>query len=381
MGVGREWLWAVGLMAALGCSSGDASSGDRSDSAAGPGTASGPLAAASAAGSGAFGAQPIPAAPQAGSRAPAGSAGPVAGSVAECAAISATAQGVPSPVDIVWIVDGSASMVDETLAVQENITQFAHAITTAGLDVHVVMLAGVDIAGPTSLGMDPARYLYVPALVGSNDALLQLLTLHSQYAPFLRPNAALHFVAVTDDESFLPAQDFKSEMETVAGKPFTFHAIASESADGLPCVGACGLPIVCGAFAPGAQYYALAEQTSGQQISICTADWSMVFGSLQDAVIASAPLPCSYPIPTPPSGESLDAEKVNLEFVPPNASAPEVFPRAAAQAQCGDNRAWFYDDPLAPTAIEMCPSACTAISAGGSVQIKLGCKTIPLTVM
>jgi hypothetical protein len=376
----RRWgrFWAIGAIAALGCSSGDGPGGDRNDRPEAPaaGTAS---AGQSGSEAGAFGAQPMPAA-QAGARSAAG-AGAMAGRGSECAAITKTAEGKPSPVDIVWIVDGSASMLDETLAVQDNITQFANTIAMAGLDAHVVMLAGGDIAGPTPLGMDPARYLYVPALVGSNDALLQLLTLYPAYAMFLRPAAALHFVVVTDDESFLPAPDFKAQMEMVAGKPFMFHAIASESDNGLPCVGACGLPLVCGGFAPGVQYYALAEMTGGQKISICTADWSMVFGPLQQAVIESAPLPCDYPIPAPPDGETLDAEKVNLEFLAPNAGAPEVFPRAADAAQCGENRAWFYDDPKQPTSIKMCPGACSAIGGGGTVQIKLGCKTVPLTVM
>jgi hypothetical protein len=373
------------MIVGAGCASGDETGNDRSASppVTSAGTSASSAGSSAIAGDDGFGAQPKPMTPQAGSRALQAGQGGAGGSDDddECGAITAMADAKRNPVDIVWIVDGSASMLDETLAVQENITNFANAIAMAGIDTHVVMLAGADIAGPTPLGMDPSRYLYVPALVGSNDALLQLLDLHPHYAPFLRPGAALHFVVVTDDESFLPAPDFKQQMEMRAGKPFIFHAIASESVGGGPCVGACGLPLVCGGFAPGVQYYALADMTGGQKISICTADWSMVFAPLQAAVIESAPLPCAYPLPAPPPGETLDANRVNLEFVAPNASAPETFPHAAGEAQCGDNRAWFYDDPDAPTAIEMCPSACTAIGAGGTVQIKIGCKTVPLVVM
>ena len=376
---GRRLLALGWMLAALGCGSGDEVGNEREAQPAVVG--SGALAGqgGAAAEDDDFGAQPQPMMPQAGMRAP---AAPAAGSKGEeCAAISETAEPKHSPVDIVWIVDGSASMLDETLAVQENITQFANGIAMAGIDARVVMLAGADIAGPTPLGMDKARYLFVPALVGSNDALVQLITLYDAYKTFLRADAALHFVVVTDDESFLAAPDFKAQMEMTAGKPFIFHAIASESVNGLPCVGACGLPIVCGGFAPGAQYYALADMTGGQKISICTADWSKVFAPLQAAVIESAPLPCAYPIPAPPNGGTLDAHKVNLEFLPPGATTPEVFPRADGEAQCAQNRAWFYDDPNAPSAIQMCPTACTAIAGGGTVQIKLGCKTVPLTVM
>jgi hypothetical protein len=295
----------------------------------------------------------------------------------ECATITETAEVERGPVDIVWVIDGSGSMLDEIFAVQENITAFANMISAAGIDHHVVMLATDDVAAPTPLGMDPAHYLYVPAAVDSHNALQLLLDHYPQYSAFLRPNAPLHLIVVSDDESAVPATTFQPQMEMLAGRRFTFHAIASEAdANGFPCVGACGIPILCGGFAPGVQYYALADATSGQKISICIADWSMVFGPLQDAVIASAPLPCDYPIPPPPAGESLDPDKVNLEFAAPGAAMPQVFPRASGEQECAQTLAWFYDDPSAPTQIRMCPAACSAIATGGTVQIQLGCATV-----
>jgi hypothetical protein len=166
-------------------------------------------------------------------------------------------------------------------------------------------------------------------------------------------------------------------MEQKAGKKFLFHAIASEDVDGFACVGACGLPIVCGGFAPGRQYYALADATGGEKISICVSDWSMVFGPLQRAVIESAPLPCDYAIPVPPTGASLDPNQVNFEFVAP-ATAAQTFPRAPQVEACASEVAWYYDDPSAPKQIRMCPAACDAISGGGTIQIKLGCETVAL---
>jgi hypothetical protein len=165
-------------------------------------------------------------------------------------------------------------------------------------------------------------------------------------------------------------------MEMLSGKTFIFHAIASESVDGLPCVGACGIPIVCGGFAPGVQYYTLADATGGQKISICTADWSMVFGPLQMAVIESVPLPCDYPIPAPPTGETFNRDKVNLEYSAPAAPQAQLFPRADNIEACGDNVAWFYDDADPPTQIRMCPAACSMLAGGGTIQIKLGCNTV-----
>jgi hypothetical protein len=338
-------------------------------------------AAVGGAGAGAsgFGVQPELAGSPALAGAPAANGGRGA-APADCGTVTQTADVKLGPADIVWIIDGSASMLDELAAVQENITAFASTIGAAGIDHHVVMLATDDVAATTPLGADAAHYRFVPAFVDSHNALQLLLDQYPDYQAFLRPEAALHFIVVSDDESFpLLAEDFKTQMEQRAGKKFMFHAIASEDVDGFACVGACGLPIVCGGFAPGRQYYALADTTGGQKISICVSDWSQVFGPLQKAVIESAPLPCEYAIPAPPPGEALDPNKVNLEFSAP-ALAKKTFPRAPAQTACADQVAWYYDDPGAPKQIHMCPAGCQAISGGGTIEIKLGCETVPLIV-
>lgn len=296
-----------------------------------------------------------------------------------CQSVSQTAEVMLGPVDIVWAIDTSASMFDEVAAVQANITNFANMISSAGIDHHVVMLASDDVAATTPLGADTAHYLFAFAGVGSNNALQVMLDMYPSYSTFLRPNAPLHFVVVTDDESFLASDQFRTQMETVAGKPFIFHAIASEDAPG-PCIGACGIPLVCGAFAPGFQYYALADATGGQKSSICAADWSQVFGPLQEAVISSVPLPCSYGIPAPPDGETLDPSKVNMNFTMSGAPAPTVVPRAPSEADCASNVAWFYDDPAAPTELRLCPAACDLAHGGGTVDIAFGCETVEIVV-
>jgi len=312
---------------------------------------------------------PTPPAPAAGSG---GAAAPQ-----DCGTVTRTSDVQQAAADIVWIIDGSGSMADERMAVQQNITSFARAIAAAGIDHHVIMLAEDDIAATTALGAEPKHYLYVEADVGSHDALERLIEHYPDYQAFLREGASLHFVVVSDDESDLPAGTFRTRMRELAGKEFIFHAIASESVNGLACTGTCGIPILCGGASPGLHYYALADATGGQKVSICTQDWSQVFGPLQEAVIASTPLPCDYAIPAPPSGERLDADKVNLDFSA-SGNGKQRFPRAASAAACGTDVAWYYDDPSQPKTIRMCPSACDMIKTGGMIQIQLGCATVSL---
>ena len=324
--------------------------------AAGGGGASSPLIVVDAAGSAANGGAPAP---------------------TDCGTLTQKAETKLRPADIVWIIDASPSMVDEMAAVQQNLTNFANSIASAGVDHHVIMLAPLDVAAETPLGMDATHYLHVISPVDSHNALQLLLDQYADYSRFLRPEAALHFVVVTDDESFVAAADFRTQMQQRAGKSFLFHSIASEDVNGLGCIGECGLPIVCGAFSPGREYYALSDATGGEKISICVSDWSAVFGPLQKAVIESAPLPCEYVIPTPPKGATLDPNKVNVEVVAPMKPA-KTLPRAKDMQACGSEQAWFYDNATAPKQIRMCPAACDAVSGGGSLQIKLGCETVSL---
>ena len=305
---------------------------------------------------------------------------PSAGNDSECPSTSKTAEVQHAPVDIVWAIDTSASMVDEIAAVEANITQFADMISMAGIDHHVIMLALIDIAAATPLAMDPAHYQYVLAPVGSNDALQVMLDSYPAYSAFLRPEASLHFVVVTDDESWVAAADFQTQMEALAGKKFFFHSIASPDAPG-PCVGECGLPIVCGAFAPGIQYYALSDATAGQKISVCTADWTQVFAPLQQAVISSAPLPCDYP-------NSGSARGPDARPRPRQPGVRAGTGRYVRAVQASRYRGRVRDEPgvvlrcpRRPDLAAACSAACERVrTAGGTINIAFGCKTKTLTV-
>jgi hypothetical protein len=59
----------------------------------------------------------------------------------ECAAVSQTATNQFRPVDIIWAIDTSDSMVNELQAVEDNMNQFAGTILNQGIDVHVVVIA------------------------------------------------------------------------------------------------------------------------------------------------------------------------------------------------------------------------------------------------
>lgn len=323
-----------------------------------------------------------------------------------CATTSAMAPPAADPrVDIVWVVDASGSMLDEQIKIGKNLAAFADAITSANIDVRIVMMttsAAIPVICPvtspdplagTALETDP-RYQFIETRVDSNNPLDIAVNNFAAYSGFLRPGAKTHFVFVTDDESLYRglvtpderANAFVSDMRGLLGQDFIVHTVSSDGP--APCgdpncmpdvnTGICVFVMLgCGASAPGTTYYTLASMTSGLSASICESDWSVIFQPLTEAIIASAPLPCSYDIPPPPSGDTLDPSKVNVRWQAPNAAAEMVFGKVADPSACGDQLGWHYDG-APPNQILLCPATCSALASGGTLSIEFGCATFEL---
>jgi hypothetical protein len=336
-----------------------------------------------------------------------------------------TAEKGLAAVDIVWVIDGSGSMVDEAQRLQTNIDSFVSGIAAAGVDTRVVLIGQQDLVPANSALAMSGNYRFVQHDVDSHNLLDVLVERFPDYSSFLRPFAHVHFIAVTDDESTfmrLPtpderAQAFRMAMDNLLTADYSVHAIASPgSVTDFPCapesvapeiVQCCRdyiltlfftlppgcdkypndvTPLTCpflgGAAAPGVTYFTLAQQTSGVGASICSEDWTMVFGSLSDAVIESAPLPCNYAIPAPPPGMTFQRELVNVKYTPPGGDKTKVtpYPNVRDAAACGDNLAWYYDNPETPKEVLLCPAACMTVGSGqgGAVDVLFGCMTIPL---
>lgn len=278
-----------------------------------------------------------------------------------------------APVDMVWVVDSSQSMRDEQSRIRATINQFVMDATARSYDVRLVMITKEDIV-PDPLGSDASRYLFVPRAVRSREPLEALVASLPDWRPFLRPAAALHFVAVTDDESSLPAEEFRSQMDAALDRPYTFHAVASPDVSGQPCRSQtpseeCSLterPQLCGAAAVGAQYMTLARDLGGEQISICIDDWREVFGPLLEAV-TPIEIPCSVALR---SAGTTHAEQVEL-VREASAQRLEAVPNALA---CGQKRAFYIELGEGTRTLTLCPAACGATSlTGAELHIRTDC--------
>jgi len=150
-----------------------------------------------------------------------GNAGGGSNTGGSCAGVSQTATNKVLPVDIIWALDTSDSMVAELQAVEDNMNLFAGSILNQGIDVHVVVIAkpgkpdggtifnpdpGICIDPPLATGVcpggsKPPTYQHVEDSVGSNNALNKFISNYPNYKGTLRQNSAKYFAVVTDDDA------------------------------------------------------------------------------------------------------------------------------------------------------------------------------------
>ena len=305
-----------------------------------------------------------------------------------CAAVSSEATVASAPVDIVWIVDSSGSMDDETAAVQGALNDFSTFIEASGIDHHVILIGDAGaMSVPPPLG-GSARFRHVNQFIDSHDALQQIVQTYPMWQDFLRPDSVKHFVVVTDDESDWSASQFNTQLAGLTAPGFsdgyTFHSICSEEAVVFspppplppimgPCTGGLGAG---GAAAPGMTYINMTAATGGVWRSICSSNWDPVFDAVAVAVSVPTALPCAYDIPDPPSGETLNPGEVNLAYTP-SGGTTELIPMVTGASAC-TGEGWYYDDPANPSRIYVCPTTCTRFTGDptGRVDIQFHCSTV-----
>ena len=330
-----------------------------------------------------------------------------------CAETSSEANEGLLPADIIMVVDNSGSMSDEAGFVQTAMNDFVNAITTSGIDAHVVLIAadssdnnGICVPAPLGSGSCPAdeklpNYRHVPQFVASSNSLQLILDTYPDWKSSLRAAATKTIAVITDDDSSLDAATFTSQLTALDATfaDFKFSGIVAPynlnpiqtiqcSMASPPNCGAvdpcCGVNTSIGIFcAPlpadeGKVYKALISQTMGVLGDLCKQDFLPAFQDMATAVINDAKVACVYDIPEPDVG-SIDYDRVNVDYqADANASVEPIYYVPAGLAGCSGNGGWYYDDISAPKQIIFCPATCSHVqlSPTGKVKVKFGCQTL-----
>jgi hypothetical protein len=102
------------------------------------------------------------------------------------------------------------------------------------------------------------------------------------------------------------------------------------------------------------------------------------FASAMASIVGQAtvakPLPCTFKVPAPPSGQKLDPNLVNVNFTV-GANTVGIY-RVGSNAECDATAGgWYYENPAAPSQIHLCPASCSTVgmAANATIQIEFGC--------
>jgi hypothetical protein len=89
--------------------------------------------------------------------------------------------------------------------------------------------------------------------------------------------------------------------------------------------------------------------------------------------IRGASLACEYALPAAPAGQTLDFQKVNVQYSAGGAAAQTL----AYSDACAAADGWRYDNAQSPTKILLCQSACdkAKTDATAKIDLVLGCQT------
>jgi hypothetical protein len=101
------------------------------------------------------------------------------------------------------------------------------------------------------------------------------------------------------------------------------------------------------------------------------------FVTEMNQIRAKSQVPCQYALPKPPTNQMLDTTKVNVQYTPPGATMASTILGVTMNTCDPTNGGWYYDNPSAPTKINLCPSTCMAVSqqTGGKISVSVGCAT------
>jgi hypothetical protein len=301
------------------------------------------------------------------------------GGTMNCA--TAEAKVVRDPIDMVFVLDRSASMGGKWSKTVKALTELVKDEVSAGVFV------GVNFIPHPSDEKSCNPSLWSPPTVKMGELPGHAATVIS----------GLNSVTVGGDTPTYGAlkgtYDFAVDRQKSNGGRKVVVVFGS---DGDPCCGACPVEDLQGIGKLAAEArvnsnidtYVIAIEGSvvanldkiasaggtGKAIDLTT-NIDSFSAKLQD--IRNSALGCSYDIPTPKEG-SLDPALVNVVYYANDKAVGDTIAQAADEKSCDAKGGWFYDVASAPKQIVLCPSSCATVQSNKQAQVKLvfGCKTI-----
>jgi hypothetical protein len=108
-------------------------------------------------------------------------------------------------------------------------------------------------------------------------------------------------------------------------------------------------------------------------VEMATAD--ELVKAFTDVQNQAAKLACSFMIPPPPAGMTLDPSKVNVAFKAADPMKSFQIGQVGSRMACGAQGGWYYDNASNPRTVTLCEASCAQVnsSGDGGIELQFGC--------
>ena len=338
------------------------------------------------------------------------------------------------PVDIIVIVDNSASMVNELAATERNINEnFAAILEESQLDYRMIVLtlhrrfprtgfgqsatmlcvteplSGLDDCTTADEPRFSDHFFQYSTRIESDDSFDVLLDTYEPpfvgedredefnnaplgWSEWLRPGIKKVFLELTDDNEDMSATEFLRALSELAPEhfgadpaqpDFVFHSIVGvaqkepstepyfpDEAVQTATCSRTGSTVTTA----GETYQEVSRLTGGLRFPICvSSQYDVVFREIAGRVVAQSDVACEFPVPAPPQGRTLDLDRVSISIEHEFTGAPPTVLGQARLASDCQADAFFIDGG----SIQLCPEACAAVRGeeGARVDVLFGCES------
>lgn len=338
-----------------------------------------------------------------------------------CAASTLEPEVETLPVDVIVVIDTSSTMGPASAQVEANINDsFAQVLGQSGLDYRVILVSGygtaeqVCVAPPLGgAGCNPpppapvntSRFFHYDRATGTAEFLQNIIAWYDEPDPnglapggwsdWLRPDALKVFIGITDSiggpdqalvesgETFdanLLALD-SGQFGTTDARRYTFHTIdgirqkPNPTEPWLPDEGL--VEETCDGYAgmlgPGVGMQRVSQLSGGLRFPLCQfGQFDVVFSAIATGVTETTPISCSFLIPDPPEGETIDPNTLEIDYFPAGSDSPVTFHQVAGLDACEPEAFYIEDDTII-----LCPQACDVVQDDleARLETRYGCDT------
>lgn len=287
----------------------------------------------------------------------------------EAVATGSSADVLVTPADILLIVDNSASMNEETSAVQTQLQAFADRLAQGGLDARLILLStrgtgareiciAPPLAGASCADNPPQNFFHIDESISSSLGLHDLEKRYPDYQPLLRVGASFHVAIITDDDELWTADEFlaRSATWTPAPPALTYHAVVATQ----DCPAAADI---------GEHHMEIASRTGGTIHNLCDQRIDLALNGIADSIV-KANIACSWTLPSAPPGGALDVDASSVTQQTGSGLSTSL-PRRTGEAACGATLGFYVQG----SEVRLCATSCSGIQddAQARVEVRIPC--------